>query len=278
MPAPDHAPKGRYDFGIFNAAGVRREELAGTPYRYWHSHAIAQIFAERLSGTVDILDAGGGDAGTLNLLHNLELRGTYTCLDIRPTVTQKSDPAFEIAVIQKPFKDFSAHRQYDAFLFQTSLEYVADYRDIGWTAASLKPGGFAVVILHCRNTGLLYRIYWRKGGRHCLDEDELAPAFAAIGLRMTDLMILGGAASRCWQYLAHSGLTYYPACCLSWLLRGSGPRLRHADILSSISRRANPLVARLDYLFRFWRTGHCIVLEPSSAFRNNCSASTNQPV
>src|SRR6476646_5267462 len=74
----------QYCWEIFRSPVVRRTELAGTPYRYWSSFAIAYLLEKRLSGRIDFLDAGGRDGGTLSLLKTLGLKGTYTLMDLEP--------------------------------------------------------------------------------------------------------------------------------------------------------------------------------------------------
>jgi len=254
--------KARYNFDIFNAPGVRKEQLDGTPYRYWHSYAIAHIFSRRLSGRVDVLDAGAGDGGTLRLLRNLGLRGTYTCLDGRPTMQTAKDPEFEIEVVASPFRDFVPQRQYDAVLFQGCLECVGDFAEIAWVRGCLKPGGFVVATLQCRNAHLLYRVYSRQGGRYRLDEEELEPAFARIELRIAELIPLVGVAGRLCQYVMNGGLAYYPQLLVRRTAGGIFPRLRNADLIGTVNRGLNPLTARLDRSLPFRRIGHCLVLEP----------------
>ena len=260
--------KAYYNFDIFKARAVRKEQLNGTPYRYWHSHAIADIFARRLSGTVDVLDAGGRDGGTLNLLRNLGLRGTYTCLDRRPAVRVLDAPEFETEVVSSAFDEFRPKRRFDAALFQSCLECVGDYREIAWLSGCLKPGGFAVVTLHCRNTQRLYHAYRKEGGSYPLDEMELEPAFARIGLKIAELMPLGGVTARLCQYIMNSGCAYYPQALLQ---QGAGrvfPRLRNADLIGHANRLLNPLTVRMDYVLRIRRIGHCLVLEPLAPFSN----------
>jgi hypothetical protein len=255
-------PKARYNFDIFNARGVRQEQLNGTPYRYWHSYAIADVFSRRLSGTVDVLDAGGRDGGTLNLLRNLGLHGTFTCLDRQPVVRVLEDPEFEIEVVASEFDEFRPRRQFDAVLFQGCLECVSDYSEIAWLPGCLKPGGFVVATLHCRNTRRLYHVFRKNGCVYSLDEAELEPAFARIGLKIVELMPLGGVAARLCQYVMNSGFAYYPQVLLQ---RGAGrifPRLRNANFIAPANRVLNPFTVWLDYALRFRRIGHCLVLEP----------------
>lgn len=255
-------PKAQYNFDIFNARGVRREELNGTPYRYWHSHAIADIFARRLPSTVDILDAGGGDGGTLRLLRNLGLHGTYTCLDRQPAMRVSSDPEFDIDVVASAFDQFRPPRRFDAVLFQGCLECVRDYSEIAWAPDCLKPGGFVVATLHCRNTRRLYRVYRKSGGVYPLDESELEPAFARIGLKIVELIPLGGVAARLCQYVMNSGLAYYPQILLQESAGRIFPGLRKANLIGRANRVLNPLTVRFDHALRFRRIGHCLVLEP----------------
>ncbi len=80
-------------------------------------------------------------------------------------------------------------------------------------------GGFAVVTLHCRNTQRLYHAYRKEGGSYPLDETELEPAFARIGLKIVELMPLGGVTARLCQYMMNSGCAYYPQALLQ---RGAG--------------------------------------------------------
>lgn len=255
-------PKAQYNFDIFNARGVRTEELNGTPYRYWHSYAIADIFARRLPATVDVLDAGGRDGGTLRLLRNLGLRGTYTCLDRQPAMRVARDPEFAIDVVASAFDKFRPPRRFDAVLFQGCLEYVRDYSEIAWVSGCLKPGGFVVATLHCRNTRRLYHVYRKSGAVYPLDEVELKPAFARIGLKIVELMPLGGLAARLCQYVMNSGIAYYPQILLQQSAGQIFPALRKANLIERANRVLNPLTVRLDYALRFRRIGHCLVLEP----------------
>ena len=262
---PEAGPKSpviRYNFEIFKARGVRKDQLSGTPYRYWSSYAIAHVFEERLSGQVNVLDAGGRDGGTLQLLKNLGLRGAYVCLDLKPTMAVNSDPAFEIEIITGEFKHFSPRRCYDTILFQSCLECVEDYKDIAWAATCLKPGGFVLVTLVCRNARRLYRGYWLQGGCYPLDAPELEAAFSRIGLRIVEAFPLGGATSRLCQNLTDNRVVYFAQAIFHHTVGRTAPKLRHADLVGPINRLLNPLSARFDYLFRFWRTGHCIVLQP----------------
>jgi hypothetical protein len=256
-------PSARYNFDIFNARGVRKEQLCGTPYRYWHSHAIAHIFGHRLSGTVDVLDAGGRDGGTLRLLKGLALRGSYTCLDLKPTMAVTTDPDFDIETIASAFKDFSPRRCYDAVLFQTSLECVKDYKDIAWVPRCLKPRGFVVATLHCTNTRRLYHAYRKEGGLYPRNERELAPAFAEIGLQLVELFALGGVASRLTQYVTNSGVAYYPQAAFRRSVGLVFPELRRANLIDPLNRVLNPWLARMDRVFHFRPIGHCLVLEPA---------------
>ena len=257
-------PAARYNFDIFSARGVPEDQRNGTPYRYWHSHALAHIFGKRLSGRVDVLDAGGQAGGTLRLLKNLGLEGSYTCLDLKPTMAVSSDPDFEIDIIASAFKDFSPRRSYDAVLFQSCLEFVPDYNAIAWLSGCLKPGGFALVTLHCGNTRRLYQSCRKEGGVYSLDERELEPAFSPIGMRIVELFPLGGATGRLSQYVTNSGLAYYPQLAFHHTIGRIFPKLRHANLIGSVNRILNPMTVRLDRTFHFWRTGHCLVLEPDA--------------
>jgi hypothetical protein len=137
-------------------------------------------------------------------------------------------------------------------LFESCLTYLADYEDIKWCASCLKDGGFVLATLPCRSAKALYPGVWRHGGRHLLDESELAAAFSRAGLCIVEVIPLGGVISRSWQRI-------------SGLHRALGrlhPKFRRADLLGPINRLANPLAVNLDRAFRFWRTGHCVVLEP----------------
>ena len=188
---------GRFSFDIFKARGVRQERLHDSPYRFWSTYAIAYVFGQRLSGTVDVLDAGGRDGGTLKLLENLGLRGTYTCMDLVPTMVPPVNSSIEVTVIQSSFADFKPPRQYDAVLFESSLECVEHYQDIAWLRDSLKPNGFAVITLATRNTEYLWGDFvWKRGGRYYLDYEEIGPAFAAIGLKVVEIIPLVGVSGR----------------------------------------------------------------------------------
>ena len=256
-------PTARYNFDIFNARGVPTEQLCGTPYRYWHSHAIAHVLGHRLAGAVDVLDAGGGAGHTLRLLKGLGLRGTYACLDLKPKMTLTRDPDFDIETIACAFKDFSPARCYDTVLFQTSLECVEDYRDIAWVARCLKPRGFVVATLHCRNTRRLYVSYRKAGGLYPRNAEELAAAFAPIGLQVVQLFALGGVASRLCQYVTNSGLAYYPQSAFRLSAGLVFPKLRQANLMRPVNGWLNPLAARMDRMLPFRPIGHCLVLEPA---------------
>jgi hypothetical protein len=261
---PIQTAAARYNFDIFNARGVPKEQLNGTPYRYWHAHAIAHIFGKRLSGNVDVLDAGGREGRTLSLLKGLGLHGTYTCLDLKPTMAVTSDPDFEIETIASAFKDFPPRRCYDAVLFQTSLECVKDFGEIAWVTGCLKPRGFVVATLHRRNTRRLYRSYRKEGGLYPRNEEELAPAFAEIGLQVMELFALGGVASRLCQYVTNSGLAYYPQAAFRHTAGRVFPELRHANLMGPVNQVLNPLMARIDRVLHFRPIGHCLLLEPAS--------------
>ena len=261
------APKARYNFDIFGTRAVRKEELNGTPYRYWHSYAIAHILSQRLQGTVDVLDAGGRDGGTLSLLRNLGLRGSYTCLDRQPAMLPAKDPQLAINVVSQAFQEFRPEQRYDVVIFQGCLEFVLNYEDLAWVAGCLKPGGFVVATLHCRSTRRLYRVYRSEGGAYPLDESELGPAFARIGLRIVDLLALVGLTGRLCQHVMNSGIAYYPQEAFRQTIGRIFPKLRTANLLGPINHVLNPLTARLDYLFRCGRIGHCLVLEPVADHR-----------
>ncbi len=250
-----------YCWDIFSVSTVRKSELAGTPYRYWSSFAISSALRKRLSGRVDFLDAGGRDGGTLRLLKGLSLKGTYTLMDLDPKMAQVSDPDFEIQVIRSSFREFKPPRKFDAILFQSCLEYLDANSDIGWAAGCLKPGGFILATIACKNTRNLYWGVWEQGGRHLLDEPDLVPAFAEMGLRVVSICPLGGAASRAYQTVVHTHLSDFIRRVHRATLGRLVPGWRNADPLAPCYRVLNAIAARLDRLLPFWRTGHCVIAE-----------------
>ncbi len=249
----------QYCWDIFSTPLVRKSELGGTPYRYWSSFAISSVLKERLSGRIDFLDAGGRDGGTLRLLKDLSLKGTYTLMDLEPKMTPGKDGDFEVEVFRSSFEDFKPRRQFDAMLFQSCLEYVKSYSEIAWTGKSLKPGGFLLATVACRNTRNLYWGVWEQGGRHLLDEQDLVAEFAQAGLRVVSIWPLGGAASRAYQSVVHTHLSDFIRRVHRRTLGRIVPGLKNADPLAPCYRVLNATTARLDRLLPFWRTGHCIV-------------------
>lgn len=250
----------RYCWDIFQARGVRRTQLGGTPYRYWSSFAIAYVLQRRLSGRIDFLDAGGRDGGTLELLRNLSLHGSYTCVDLEPKLPPVNTTDFEMTGIRSSFRDFRPARRFDAILFQSCLEYVESYADIAWARDCLKPGGFIVATIACKNTRRLYWGVWAQGGRYLLDERDLAPAFSPYGLRVVWVCPLGGAVGRAYQY------AFAPFSDFVWRVHMKTvarllPQTRNHMPLVSCYRVLNAILARIDRLLPFWRTGHCVVLE-----------------
>jgi SAM-dependent methyltransferase len=251
----------KYCWDIFSAPALRRSELAGTPYRYWSSFAIAYLLKKRLSGRIDFLDAGGRDGGTLSLLRGLGLHGSYTLMDLEPKMTAARHPDFEIEVVRSPFHEFQPTRQYDAILFQSCLEYVESYSDIAWIRKALKPGGFMIATIACKNTRRLYWGVWAQGGRYLLDEEDLAGAFGGIGLKMVWACPLGGAVSRVYQRLIFNSLHYRVMAVHQKTTARLFPNLKQRHPLALAYRPINAAAAVLDRLLPFWRIGHCVVLE-----------------
>src|SRR5579863_1282610 len=175
MGQPSGTTRARYYWDIFRAPVVRKSELGGTPYRYWSSFGISSVLRERLSGRIDFLDAGGRDGGTLRLLKDLSLKGTYTLMDLEPKMDRAADPDFEIEVVRSSFRDFKPGRKFDAILFQSCLEYIESNTDVAWAAECLKPGGFVLATIGVKDTRKLYWGVWAQGGRHLLDEEDVAP-------------------------------------------------------------------------------------------------------
>jgi len=252
---------GEYNFAIFRARGARTERLYDTAYRYWSTYAITYVFGRRLSGRVDVLDAGGRDGGTLRLLENLNLTGTYTCMDLVPTMVRPTRSNFDIEIVQSSFADFRPTRKYDAVLFESSLDCCGDYREIAWLADCLKPGGFVVVTLGARGTRPLWYGFWDRGGCHVLDRDEIPPAFAAIGLKVVELFPLLGLTSRLAHWLIQIKLAWYCRGVWHKTLARAIPPLARVDPMRLPNRILNEITWRLDRLLPFWRAGHCIVLE-----------------
>lgn len=253
----------KYCWNAFGARVVRKAELTGTPYRYWSSFAISHCLQQRLSGNIDFLDAGGRDGGTLNLLQALSLRGSYTLMDLDPQMTSRDDSAFEIEVVQSAFRDFKPRRKFDAILFQSCLEYVRGYSEIAWARDCLKPGGFVLATIACKNTRNLYWGVWAQGGRCLLDEKDLAPAFSEAGLRVVSICPLGGAASRTYQLLVHTHVSDFIRRVHRRTVGRLFPGLKKSDPLAPCYRLLNAVAARLDRLLPFWRTGHCVIAERS---------------
>jgi SAM-dependent methyltransferase len=219
------------------------------------------VLRQRLSGRIDFLDAGGRDGGTLRLLKDLSLTGTYTLMDLEPKMASQSDPDFEVEAIRSSFQDFKPPRKFDAILFQSCLEYLDSNHDIAWVADCLKPGGFILATIACKNTRNLYWGVWAQGGRHLLDEEDLAPAFAEMGLRITAVYPLGGAASRTYQTLVHTHASDFIRRVHRATLGRVVPGLKSADPVAPCYRVLNALSARVDRVLPFWRTGHCVVAE-----------------
>jgi hypothetical protein len=176
--------------------------------------------------------------------------------------------SIEVTVIQSSFADFKPPRQYDAVLFESSLECVEHYQDIAWLRDSLKPKGFAVITLATRNTEHLWGDFvWKGGGRYYLDYEEIGPAFAAIGLSAVEIIPLVRAFGRGTCYF----LKYY----LWRLFRGGfkktigrlHPRLARLDLMWWPNRLINIASVFMDRLFCVWPVGHCIVLGTSSIER-----------
>lgn len=251
----------KYCWDIFRAHAVRKAELAGTPYRYWSSFAISYLLQKRLSGRIDFLDAGGRDGGTLRLLKDLSLHGRYTLMDLEPKMVSDADQDFEIEIVQSSFRDFKPCRKFDAILFQSCLEYVESYSDIAWARDCLRPGGFILATIACKNTRNLYGGVWAQGGRCFLDEQDLAPAFSEIGLRVVSICPLGGAVSRAYQSLVHTHLSDFIRRVHRNTIGRLVPRLKNSDPLSPCYRVLNTITTRLDRLMPFWRTGHCVIVE-----------------
>jgi hypothetical protein len=102
------------------------------------------------------------------------------------------------------------------------------------------------------------------GGRYLLNESELHDAFMPIGLRITQLFPLGGAASRLCQNITDNRVVYFVSSAFRHSVGRAFPTYRNSRLIAPVNRALNPLAARLDRFLRFWRTGHCIVLEPHS--------------
>jgi hypothetical protein len=252
----------RFNFDIFNASGVRQDRLHDTTYRFWSTFAIAYVFGQRLSGTVDVLDAGGRDGGTLKLLENLSLSGTYTCMDLAPTMLPTTNPRIKTTIVKSSFTDFKPPRQYDAVLFESSLECVEHYQDIAWLRDSLNPKGFALITLATRNTQYLWGDFPTKGGgRYYLDYEEIAPAFGAIGLKAVGIIPLVGLSGRIANYLLHYYLCPLVRRVFKLTIGRLHPRLAAADPMWWPNRVCSRTSVFLDRLLCFWPVGHCIVLE-----------------
>lgn len=254
------APVG-YCWDIFRVPPYRPLELSGTPYRYWSSFAIAHVLQARLAGTIDFLDAGGRDGGTLSLLRSLSLRGTYTLLDLEPKMEPVHQADFAVEVVRGAFRDFQPPRRYDAILFQSCLECVDLDPDIAWVQNCLKPGGFVLATIACRNTRRLYRGFWDQGGTHLLDEEELAPAFRKVGLEVVSIWPLAGAVSRVYQRLVYNFVFYAFTAIHQKAIARWFPRWKTRNPLALCFRMVNPVLARLDRLLPFWRIGHCVVAQ-----------------
>lgn len=258
----DFAPEpARYCWNIFSANAVRKSELWGTPYRYWSSYAIAHEYGRRLKGKIDFLDAGGRDGGNLRLLEDLGLKGTYTLMDLEPKMKPAPGGAFEIEVFQSSFADFRPPRKFDAMQFQSCLEYVKSYKEVAWAAEALKPGGFLLATIACRDTRWLYWGVWNQGGHSLLDEKDLAPAFAEAGLKIVHVFPLGGAVSRTYQTLLHTYLGDLVKRVYNKTVGLIVPSQRRADPMRPIYRFLNEMTVRLDRLAPFWRTGHCVIAQ-----------------
>src|SRR5262249_5800685 len=250
----------RFSFDIFKARGVRQERLHHNPYRFWSTYAIAYVFGQRLSGPVDVLDAGGADGRTLQLLENLGLSGTYTCMDLVPRMVAPLNSSIEVIVIQSSFADFKPPRQYDAVLFESSLECVEHYEDIAWLRDSLKPKGFAVITLATRNTEYLWGDFvWKGGGRYYLDYEEIGPAFAAIGLSAAEIIPLVGAFGRCTDYFLKYHLWRYVTGGFRKTIGRLHPRLTRLDPMWWPNRMINIASVFVDRLFPFMPVRPCLV-------------------
>jgi hypothetical protein len=102
---------------------------------------------------------------------------------------------------------------------------------------------------------------WAQGGRHLLDERDLAPTFAEIGLRVVRVCPLGGAVSRLYQTLIFNWLNYVVLAIHQRTIGKLFPKLKSRNPMWPCYRLVNATTARLDRLLPLWRIGHCIVVE-----------------
>ncbi len=258
--SPSTRPMSDYRFHILKSRGVPSRQLDGTAYRFWSAHAVADVLARRLRGRIDFLDAGGRDGALVELLANLGLSGHYTCLDLAPVEVERPGIPFEIEYVRSSFRDFRPTRRYDAVLFMSSLEFVRDYRDIGWLTEALKPDGFVVATVIVPDTERLYRGFWEAGGRYGRDRDCLVRDFSAVGLETVELYALVGWAGRVAQSLVQLRLMAWQDLVQGLPIRRLYPG-RKVDLTRTFNRIINELTARLDRHLPFGRIGHCIVLQ-----------------
>lgn len=259
-------PTPRYDFSIFRASGVRRERLNGSVYRFWTSYAIAAELGERLSGNVDFLDVGGRDGGTLDLLENLKLSGSYTCIDLEPTLERGQRGGWEVNAHACDYRTFRPERLYDAVLFENALEFAGDYsRDLAWVAPALKPDGFVLATCVSPDTRVLYHRFVEQGGSHLRTAQELLAAFAPIGLRVERLYPVVGVVGRSAQYLLQSMLGPVIGGAWNRTLGRLSPGLRDYNPVLAFNRLINIATVPADYLFRTRPVGHVMVLRKSQS-------------
>jgi SAM-dependent methyltransferase len=251
----------RYNFDIFQEQIVRTDRLDGTVYRYWSTYAIAHVLRKSLhGGRIDFLDAGGRDGGTARLLEEMGFSGRYTCLDLAPVIHMISTDKIKIEYHESDFKSYNPTSLYDAVLFEGSLEFVDDYRDISWLQSALKPNGCIIVTLLTRNAYHLYHGFYANGGRYYLNEEELLGAFGEIGLRPVETIPLVGLAGRLVQYLIQRNHFYAAGRRISGAIyHWTGGRMSF-DPAAGISRQLNRLSVFSDRLTPLWPVGHLIVL------------------
>lgn len=251
-----------YNAAIFSSRGMSEERLNGSVYRYWCAHSLAQVMQRYLEGPIDFLDAGGREGSILGLLKSLQLTGTYTCLDLDPKVEPDHHDGFDIQTVQCSFEDFRPIEQYDAVLFENSLECVGDYRQLAWLPDALKPRGMVFVTLVTHSARSLYPGFYRSGGCHYLDRDELDAAFSAIGLQIVECIALVGLTGRIAQYVFQLKLKKLINIVRSRVLRGGAAGHQQHDPMRYINRYINAVTARIDlWLFPYWPVGHCVVLQ-----------------
>ena len=240
---------------------MRGERLNGSVYRFWTSHAITAELGRRLSGTVDFLDVGGRDGGTLDLLENLGITGTYTCIDLEPTLAPEERDGWQTIAHTCDYRAFRPKCRYDVILFENTLEFAEDYvRDLAWIDTALTDDGFVLATNVSPDTRKLYSYYFDRGGFHGRTAQELVAGFESIGLRVERLYPVVGLVGRSAQYLLQSGLGPLIGGAWNRTIGRLFPVCRKYNPVLAFNRLINLATLPADYLFRTRPMGHVVIL------------------